>query len=91
MTIEDIQAARRELARLADAPKPVSRSVFSAWSPERQSLFCRAGGTIIPDPKPARRAAPLGQSHAPATRADFLAVERDDLARAKAERELRIR
>jgi hypothetical protein len=91
MTIEDIQAARRELARLADAPKPVSRSVFNSWDATRQSLFCKAGGTIIPDPKPARRMVPLGQSHAPATRADFLAAERADLARAKAERELRIR
>ncbi len=91
MSQSDIEAARRALRDLCDAPKPVSRSVFTAWSPERQSLFCRAGGTIIPDPKPQRRAAPLGQSHAPATRADFLAAERDDLARAKAERELRIR
>lgn len=71
MSQSDIEAARRALRDLCDAPKPVSRSVFTAWSPERQSLFCRAGGKILDDPKPARRMVPVQQSHAPATVADL--------------------
>jgi hypothetical protein len=75
----DLEAARRALRDLCDAPKPVSRSVFSAWSPERQSLFCRAGGKILDDPKPPRRMVPLGQSHAPATAFDLRAAHAADI------------
>jgi hypothetical protein len=67
----DLEAARRALRDLCDAPKPVSRSVFTAWSPERQSLFCKAGGKILDDPKPARRMVPVQPTHAPATVADL--------------------
>ena len=56
MSHPDIQAAREALARLTDAPRPVSRAIFNRWDAVRQSLFCAAGGTITPDPTPQRRA-----------------------------------
>lgn len=89
MSQSDLQAAREALAKLADAPKPVNRATFTAWSPDRQSLFCRAGGKILDDPKPPRRAAPLAQSHAAFTVADLKAAHAADLAQAKVERTLR--
>jgi len=76
----DIQAAREALARLTDAPKPVSRTTFNAWDSVRQSLFCRAGGTITPDPVPPRRGS-APQAVPQMTRADFLRAEAADRVR----------
>lgn len=89
-TSADIAAARIALARLAaaPAPQPVSRATFSAWDPERQSLFCKAGGTIIPDPKPPRRA-PLPPSP-PCTVADLKKSAAAD-AQARAEYRAQLR
>ena len=56
MSHTDLEAARRALRDLTDAPKPVSRTTFNRWDAVRQSLFCAAGGTITPDPTPQRRA-----------------------------------
>ena len=56
MSHSDVQAARRALRDLTDAPRPVSRAIFNRWDAVRQSLFCAAGGTITPDPTPQRRA-----------------------------------
>ena len=56
MSHADLQAARKALRELTDAPRPVSRSIFNGWDAVRQSPFCRAGGTITPDPTPQRRA-----------------------------------
>jgi hypothetical protein len=71
MSHSDLQAAREALARLADAPRPVSRTTFNSWDATRQSLFCRAGGRITDDPKPPRRMVPVQPTHAPATVADL--------------------
>ena len=80
MSAADIQAARRALRDLTDAPRPVNRSTFDAWDSVRQSLFCRAGGTITPDPKPPRRgSAPVAVPKM--TRADFLRADAADRAR----------
>lgn len=79
MSQSDIEAARRELARLADAPRPVSRTTFNSWDATRQSLFCRAGGRITDDPKPARRMVPVQPTHAPATAFDLRAAHAADL------------
>jgi len=74
MSHPDIEAARKALRELTDAPKPVSRSVFNAWDATRQSLFCRAGGTITNDPVPQRRGS-VPQAVVPMTRADFLKAD----------------
>ena len=80
MSHADLQAAREALARLTDAPKPVSRTTFNSWDSVRQSLFCRAGGTITPDPKPPRRgSAPVAVT--PMMRADFLRADAADRVR----------
>ena len=77
MSHADIEEARRALRDLTDAPRPVSRSIFNGWDAIRQSLFCRAGGTITPDPKPPRRgSAPVAV--VPMLRADFLRAEAAD-------------
>ena len=77
MSNSDIQAAREALARLTDAPKPVSRSVFTEWEATRQSLFCAAGGKILNDPTPQRRA-PSPPSP-PVTALDLRAAHAADL------------
>ena len=80
MSHSDLQSAREALARLTDAPKPVTRAVFNNWDATRQSLFCRAGGTITPDPKPPRRgSAPVAVPKM--TRADFLRADAADRIR----------
>ena len=80
MSHSDIQAARRALRDLTDAPKPVSRTTFNRWDSVRQSLFCRAGGTITPDPKPPRRgSAPVAVTAM--LRADFLRADAADRVR----------
>ena len=80
MSHPDIQAAREALARLTDAPRPVSRAIFNRWDAVRQSLFCAAGGKILNDPVPPRRgSAPVAV--APMTRADFLRADAADRAR----------
>jgi len=80
MSHADLQSAREALARLTDAPRPVSRSVFNAWDAVRQSLFCRAGGTITPDPQPPRRGS-VPQAVVPMTRGDFLKADAADRVR----------
>ena len=77
MSNSDIQAAREALARLTDAPKPVSRSVFTEWEATRQSLFCAAGGKILNDPVPPRRGS-VPQAVVPMLRADYLRAEAAD-------------
>ena len=80
MSHPDIQAAREALARLTDAPRPVSRAIFNRWDAVRQSLFCAAGGKILNDPVPPRRgSAPVAV--APMTRADFLRADAADRVR----------
>ena len=80
MSHSDIQAARRALRDLTDAPRPVNRTTFDAWDSVRQSLFCRAGGTITPDPKPTRRgSAPVAVHQM--TRADYLRADAADRIR----------
>ena len=80
MSHPDIQAAREALARLTDAPRPVSRAIFNRWEATRQSLFCAAGGKILNDPVPPRRgSAPVAV--APMTRADFLRADAADRVR----------
>ena len=80
MPHSDLEAARRALRDLTDAPRPVCRSIFNGWDATRQSLFCRAGGTITPDPKPPRRgSAPVAVPKM--TRADFLRADAADRAR----------
>ena len=80
MSHADIEEARRALRDLTDAPRPVSRSIFNGWDAIRQSLFCRAGGTITNDPKPQRRGS-VPVAVAPMTRADFLRADAADRAR----------
>ena len=80
MSHADLQSAREALARLTDAPKPVSRSVFNNWDATRQSLFCRAGGTITNDPQPPRRGS-VPQAVPQMTRADFLRADAADRIR----------
>ena len=80
MSHADIEEARRALRDLTDAPKPVSRTLFNSWDATRQSLFCRAGGTITPDPKPARRGS-VPQAVTPMMRADFLRADAADRVR----------
>ena len=77
MSNSDIQAAREALARLTDAPRPVSRATFNRWDSVRQSLFCRAGGKILNDPTPQRRA-PSPPSP-PVTALDLRAAHAADL------------
>ena len=77
MSHADLQAARRALRDLTDAPRPVSRSIFNGWDSVRQSLFCAAGGKILNDPKPPRRgSAPVAV--VPMLRADYLRAEAAD-------------
>ena len=80
MSHSDIESARRALRDLTDAPRPVSRSVFNGWDATRQSLFCRAGGTITPDPKPPRRGS-VPQAVVPMVRADYLRADAADRIR----------
>ena len=80
MSHSDIEAARKALRELTDAPRPVSRSVFNGWDSVRQSLFCRAGGKITNDPAPPRRGS-VPQAVVPMTRADFLKADLADRAR----------
>ena len=76
----DLEAARRALRDLTDAPRPVSRSIFNGWDSVRQSLFCAAGGKILNDPKPTRRgSAPVAVPKM--TRADFLKADAADRVR----------
>ena len=77
MSAADIQAARRALRDLTDAPRPVNRSTFNAWDSVRQSLFCAAGGKILNDPVPQRRA-PSPPSP-PVTALDLRAAHAADL------------
>ena len=80
MSHPDIEAARKALRELTDAPKPVTRSVFSTYDAVRQSLFCAAGGKILNDPVPPRRgSAPVAVPKM--TRADFLRADAADRAR----------
>ena len=80
MSHADLQAARKALRELTDAPRPVSRSIFNGWEATRQSLFCRAGGTITPDPVPPRRGS-APQAVTPMLRADFLRADAADRIR----------
>ena len=80
MSNSDLQAARKALRELTDAPKPVSRTTFNSWDSVRQSLFCRAGGTITPDPVPPRRGS-VPQAVTPMLRADFLRADAADRIR----------
>ena len=80
MSHTDLEAARRALRDLTDAPRPVSRSIFNGWDAIRQSLFCRAGGTITPDPKPTRRGS-VPQAVVPMVRADYLRADAADRIR----------
>ena len=80
MSHPDIQAAREALARLTDAPKPVSRSVFTEWEATRQSLFCAAGGKILNDPVPPRRGS-APQAVPQMTRPDYLKADAADRIR----------
>ena len=80
MSNSDIQAARKALRELTDAPRPVCRSIFNGWDSVRQSLFCRAGGTITPDPVPPRRGS-VPQAVTPMLRADFLRADAADRIR----------
>ena len=80
MSHADLQAARKALRELTDAPRPVSRSIFNSWDAIRQSLFCRAGGTITNDPKPQRRGSVPVAVHQ-MTRADFLKADAADRVR----------
>jgi hypothetical protein len=77
MSNSDLQAARKALRELTDAPKPVPRSVFNGWDSVRQSLFCRAGGRITDDPKLPRRMVPP-QAAYQMSRADYLRAEAAD-------------
>ena len=80
MSHPDVQAARKALRELTDAPKPVTRAVFDAYDATRQSLFCAAGGKILNDPKPPRRgSAPVAV--APMLRADYLKADAADRVR----------
>lgn len=81
MSHADLQAARKALRDLTDAPKPVSRTLFNSWDATRQSLFCRAGGTITPDPKPVRRGS-VPQTVPQMTRADYIRADAADRVRA---------
>jgi hypothetical protein len=80
MSHSDIEAARKALRELTDAPKPVPRSVFNGWDSVRQSLFCRAGGRLTDDPKPPRRLVQPQAVHK-MTRADFLRADAADRVR----------
>ena len=77
MSHADLQAARKALRDLTDAPKPVSRTTFNRWDSVRQSLFCAAGGKILNDPVPQRRA-PSPPSP-PVTALDLRAAHAADL------------
>lgn len=80
MSHSDIQAARRALRDLTDAPRPVNRSTFNAWDSVRQSLFCAAGGKILNDPVPPRRgSAPVAVTAM--LRADYLRADAADRVR----------
>ena len=80
MSHADLQAARKALRELTDAPKPVTRGAFNAWDAVRQSLFCAAGGKILNDPAPPRRGS-VPQAVPQMTRADFLRAEAADRIR----------
>jgi hypothetical protein len=80
MSHADLQAARKALRELTDAPKPVSRTTFNAWDAIRQSLFCAAGGKITNDPMPPRRGS-VPQAVVPMTRADYIKADLADRVR----------
>jgi hypothetical protein len=89
MSHADLQAARKALRELTDAPKPTTRSVFNNWDAIRQSLFCAAGGKILNDPTPQRRA-PSPPSP-PVTALDLRAAHAADLKLSAAHRARSIR
>ena len=46
-TMTDIEAARIEIRRIANIPKPISREMFSKLTPREQLAFVKNGGVLI--------------------------------------------